>query len=177
MLDPVAEEFLGNIATKNITSVSCVAKNKDKEFKDNETFIQGLEKLALAMQGQKYTAIVLAKSADSVQLEETRQAYEMIYTQLSPFANMQMSYGTNTALNISDAFSHGTSIGSSHSVNSSIQKGTSHSKGTSENHSTTKTDTLGALAKSIGTAALGVASLVAAPLTGGASVAVAGAML
>ncbi|MSR92014.1 ATP-binding protein [Inconstantimicrobium porci] len=176
LLDPVAEEFLGNIATKNITSVSCVAKNKDKEFKDNETFIQGLEKLALAMQGQKYTAIVLAKSADSAQLEETRQAYEMIYTQLSPFANMQMSYGRNTALNISDAFSHGTSIGSSHSVNSSIQKGKSNSKGTSKNHSTTKSDTLGALAKSIGTAALGVASLVTAPLEGVASVAVAGAI-
>ena len=61
LLDPVAEEFLGNVSTKNIASVSCVAKNKDEEFKDNETFIQGLEKMALAMQGQKYTAIVLAK--------------------------------------------------------------------------------------------------------------------
>ena len=176
LLDPVAEKFLGNIATKNITSVSCVAKNKDEEFKDNETFIQGLEKLALAMQKQEYTAIVLAKSTPIEQLEETRQAYEMIYTQLSPFANMQMSYGTNTALSISDAFSHGTTIGTSYSVNTSTQKGSSFSKGTSKSHSTTKTNTLGALAKSIGSAALGVASLVAAPLTGGASVAVAGAI-
>lgn len=62
LLDPQAEAFLANIPTKNIASVSCVANNKDEDFKDNETFIQGLEKLALAMQGQKYTAIVLAKA-------------------------------------------------------------------------------------------------------------------
>ena len=86
LLDPQAEAFLANIPTKNIASVSCVANNKDEDFKDNETFIQGLEKLALAMQGQKYTAIVLAKSTSSEQLNEIRRAYETIYTQLSPFA-------------------------------------------------------------------------------------------
>ncbi len=176
LLDPEAEIFLSNIPSKNIASVSCVAKNKDESFIDNESFIQGLEKLALAMQGQKYTTIILAKSTPTEQLEETRRAYEMIYTQLSPFANMQMSYGSNTALSISDAFSHGTSFGTSHSTNESVQKGTSYSKGTSESHSTTKSDTLGTLAKSLGTAALGVASLVAAPLTGGASVAVGAAI-
>lgn len=176
LLDPAAEEFLGNIAAKNIVSVSCVARNKDEEFKDNETFIQGLEKLALAMQGQEYTAIVLAKSTPMEQLEETRQAYETVYTQLSPFANMQLSYGTNTALNISDAFSRGTTKGSSHSVNTSAQTGNSYSKGTGESHSATKTDTFSVLAKSLGTAALGAASLVTAPLTGGASIAAAGAI-
>jgi hypothetical protein len=46
--DSATEEFLGNIQSKNIAAVSCVAKNKDEEFTDNERFIQGLEKLALA---------------------------------------------------------------------------------------------------------------------------------
>ncbi|NBH13138.1 ATP-binding protein [Lachnospiraceae bacterium] len=177
MLDPEAEVFLENIVSRNIASVSCVAKNKDREFKDNETFIQGMEKLALAMQGQEYTAVILARSTPIEQLEETRRAYEMIYTQLSPFANMQMSYGSNTALNISEAFSHGTTSGSSHSVNTSVQTGTSRSTASSQSRSTTKTDSLGALAKSLGTAALGVASLVTAPLTGGASIAAAGAIM
>ena len=75
LLDPQAEAFLAEIPTKNIASVSCVANNKDEDFKDNETFIQGLEKLALAMQGQKYTAIVLAKSTPSEQIDEIRRAY------------------------------------------------------------------------------------------------------
>jgi len=137
LLDPAAESFLANIQSKNIVAVSCVAKNKDEEFKDNDRFIQGLEKLALAMQGQRYTAVVLAKSTPAEQLAETRSAYETIYTQLSPFTNMQLSYGTNTALNISNAFSSGTTAGTSHSTNSSTQTGMSYSKGTSINESVT----------------------------------------
>ena len=176
LLDPQAEGFLTDIQSKNIAAVSCVAKNKDEEFKDNEKFIQGLEKLALAMQGQRYTAIVLAKSTPKAQLGETRRAYETIYTQLSPFANMQLSYGTNTALSISDAFSKGTTSGTSHSTNTSTQMGTSYSKGTSENESLTKSDTGALIAKGLGGALLSVASIVTAPLTGGASLVAAAAI-
>ncbi len=176
LLDPVAEELISSFATKNISAVSCVAKNKDDEFKDNETFIQGLEKLAVAMQGQKYTIIVLAKSTPSNQLEETRRAYETIYTQLSPYANMQLSYGTNTAISLSDALSHGTTTGKSYSKSKSSQVGTSHQEGTSKSHSISKPDMLATAAKSLGTVALGVASLATAPLTGGASIAAAAAL-
>lgn len=171
MLDPEAESFLSNISSKNVAAVSCVAKNKDDEFKNNESFIQGLEKLAIAMQGQKYTAIVLAKSAPSKQLEETRRAYETIYTQLSPYANMQLSYGTNTAISVSDALSHGTATGTSYSENSSVQKGESHTSGTSESHSISKPDGLATAAKTLGSAAASVAGVALAPFTGGISLA------
>ncbi len=176
LLDPQAEVFLADFPTKNISSVSCVANNKDEDFKDNETFIQGLEKLALAMQGQKYTAIVLAKSTPPGQLEEIRRAYETIYTQLSPFANMQLSYGTNTALSISDALSHGTATGTSYTKNIGTSKGISYSEGTSETRSVSRVDTLGTLTKTVGSVALGALSVATAPLTGGASLAVAGAL-
>lgn len=177
LLDSQAEAFLADIPTKNISSVSCVANNKDEDFKDNETFIQGLEKFALAMQGQKYTAIVLAKSTPPEQLDEIRRAYETIYTQLSPFANMQLSYGTNTALSISDALSHGTTTGTSYTKNSGTSKGTSYSQGTTETESVSKADTLGTLAKTVGSVALGALSIATAPLTGGASLAVAGTLI
>ena len=175
LLDPQAEAFLADIPTQNISSVSCVANNKDEDFKDNETFIQGLEKLSLAMQGQKYTAIILAKSTPSEQLDEIRRAYETIYTHLSPFANMQLSYGTNTALSISDALSRGTTTGTSYTKNIGTSKGTSYSKGTAETESVSKANTLGTFAKTIGSVALGALSM-AAPLTGGASLIAAGAL-
>ena len=176
LLDSQAEAFLSEIPSKNISCVSCVANNKDEDFKNNETFIQGLEKLALAMQGQKYTAIVLAKSTPAEQLAEIRKAYETIYTQLSPFANMQVSYGTNTALSISDALSHGTTTGTSYTKTTGRSKGTSYSKGTSETESVSKADTWGTLAKTVGSVALGALSVAAAPLTGGASLLAAGAI-
>lgn len=174
LLDPQAEEFLAEIPTKNIACVSCVANNKDEDFKDNETFIQGLEKLALAMQGQRYTAIVLAKSTPADQLDEIRRAYETIYTQLSPFANMQLSYGANMALSISDALSHGTTTGTSYTKNTGVTKGTSYSKGYEKNESVSKEDTL---AKTVGSVALGALSVATAPLTGGASLVAAGTIM
>jgi DNA helicase HerA-like ATPase len=177
LLDPAAEDFLGNIQSKNVAVVSCVAKNKDEEFTDNERFIQGLEKLALAMQGQRYTAIVLAKSTPAWQLAETRRAYEMIYTQLSPFANMQLSYGTNEALNVSNAFSRGKTTGSSHTTSKSTQTGSSHTEGISTDETVTKVDAKAAIAKGVGSALLGIASIVTAPLTGGASLVAAGAIM
>ncbi|GLC80950.1 ATP-binding protein [Lacrimispora brassicae] len=177
LLDSQAQSFLSEIPSKNIASVSCVANNKDEDFKDNETFIQGLEKLALAMQGQRYTAIVLAKSTSANQLDEIRRAYETIYTQLSPFANMQLSYATNTALSISDALSHGTTTGTSYSKNTSVTTGTSYSTGFSVNESSSKADTLGTLTKTVGSVALGALGLITAPLTGGASIAAAGTIV
>lgn len=177
LLDPQAESFLAEIPTQNIASVSCVANNKDDDFKDNENFIQGLEKLALAMQGQKYTAIVLAKNTPPEQLNEIRQAYETIYTQLSPFANMQLSYGTNTALSISNALSHGTTTGTSYAKNTSTSTGTGYSKGTTASKSVSKANMLGTLSKTVGSVALGALSVLTAPLTGGASILVAGGIM
>lgn len=174
LLEQQAKALLNEIPSKNISSVSCVANNKDDDFNDNETFIQGLEKLALAMQGQKYTAVVLAKSTPAEQLDEIRKAYETLYTQLSPYANMQVSYGKNTALSISDALSHGTTTGTSYTKNTGISKGTSDTHGYTKAKSVSKADALGALAKTVGTVALGALSVATAPLTGGASIAAAG---
>ncbi|WP_281884882.1 ATP-binding protein [Paenibacillus sp. YYML68] len=177
LLDSAAEDFLAGIQSGNIASVSCVANNKDAEFTDNDRFIQGLDKLVLAMQGQRYTAVVLAKSTPTAQLAETRRAYENMYTQLSPFANMQLSYGTNTAMNVSNAFSQGTTTGTSHSTNRSTQTGTSRSTSLTINESETKTDTATMVIKGAGAALLGAASIVTAPLTGGASLVAAGAIM
>lgn len=177
LLDSAAEDFLASMPSRNIASVSCVANNKDEEFTDNERFIQGLDKLVLAMQGQRYTAVVLAKSTSAAQLAEIRRAYESIYTQLSPFANMQLSYGTSTALNVSNALSQGTTMGTSHSTNCSTQTGTNRSTSSAINESETKNDTATMVAKGVGTALLGTASLVTAPLTGGASLVAAGAVM
>lgn len=177
LLDPQAQAFLAEISAKNIACVSCVANNKDEDFKDNETFIQGLEKLALAMQGQRYTVIVLAKSTPADQLDEIRHAYETIYTQLSPFANMQLSYGSNLALSVSDALSHGTTSGTSYTKNTGVTRGTSYSKVQTTSESVSKVDTLGTLAKTVGSAVLGTLSVVTAPLTGGASLVAAGGIM
>lgn len=109
----------------SIATVSCVANNKNKEFINNDEYLQGLEKLALAMQGNKYTAVIIANSTTREQLNFVRQGYENIYTQLSPFANVNVSYGKNT----------------SETATRSETTGTSESNSTSNTRTYTSTDT------------------------------------
>ena len=54
------EEILDRIKVESISSVSCVANNKAHESTSNQSFVQGLEKLVLSMQGEKYTGILIA---------------------------------------------------------------------------------------------------------------------
>ncbi len=176
LLDSDAESLISGFSKKNVTAVSCVANGKKNDISDNKAFVQGLEKLTLAMQGQKYTAIILAKSTPVEQLEEIKHAYETIYTQLSPFANMQVSYGTNTAISISDSFSHGVTTGTNYSKSKSYQHGSSYTHSDSKSYSESKTDTISSAVKFIGGAALSAAAIATAPLTGGASLAAAGAI-
>lgn len=174
--DKDAEKIFNNIGHKNIASVTCVAKNKDEDFNNNEYFIQGLEKFALAMQGQSYTSVILAKSSSMEQINELKHSYETIYSQLSPFAEIQLSYGSNKALNISNAFSNSSSFGTNKTKSYSKQKSSGITKGTSETLSETKQDMKSSVAKKLGIETLKLASLAAAPLTGGASLAVAAAI-
>lgn len=122
------EELLTSIDSSSLSAVSCVANNKNKEFIDNDEYLQGLEKLALAMQGSRYTAIIVANSTSQQQLNIVRQGYEAIYTQLSPFANSVVSYGTNIAKTQTDTETTGENESNAHGVN------TMHT----ENNNTTK---------------------------------------
>ena len=119
------EDLLQSIETGTISAVSCVANNKNREFIANDEYLQGLEKLALAMQGSKYTAIIIANSTSQSELNSIREKYEQIYTQLSPYANTMVSYGANSSTTSSEAKTESTQF--SESV------GTTHTKG--ENYS------------------------------------------
>lgn len=173
LLENRAKEVLGGIKAASIASVSCVANNKDREFTSNQHFLQGLEKMAIAMQGQKYTAVVIANGTASEQLSETRRGYETVYTQLSPFAHMQISYGSSQALSISNAFSRGSSAGTSHSTSKSSTDSTSASESNSTSHSASVESGSTKMLKG-SAAAIGLVGAALAPFTGGVSLAVGG---
>lgn len=165
----IVEKIKGN----SISSVSCVANSKEEHLKDNEEFVQGLEKLIFSMQGQKYTGIIIANTTSQTQLRELRKGYESIYTQLSPFAAMQINYGQNSAESENKSEADGTSdtntetISRSHTVGKTQTNAVSHTQGTSQENTTSKVIKGLASASSLLGAAL-------APVTGGASLALGG---
>ena len=80
---------------------SCVGipsvKSKDQD-RSNSGYIQGIEKLALAMRGKEYTAVVLAKNQTAEDIQNIRVGYEMLYTQLSSQASQQLAYSNSESM-------------------------------------------------------------------------------
>lgn len=167
------ESILDRIKAKSISAVSCVANNKAHEQTSNQSFVQGLEKLVLSMQGEKYTGIIIANGTSQAQLRELRKGYENVYTQLSAFATTQVNYTSNNSFNYSVAETNGNSHAKTHTDNRSETQTENKTQGSSTSHSISKESVAGKTIKGVASAAslLGAAL---APVTGGASLVVGG---
>ena len=97
-------------------------RNSKGEY-TNANFIQGIEKFATAMQGHRYTAIILATNTSAQEIVNIRQGYENIYTELSAMATQQLAYSTNESM--ANALSR--TKGNSYTYTESETNGTSKS--------------------------------------------------
>lgn len=160
--------LLHRINAHSISAVSCVANTRDSNIRDNKSFVQGLEKLVLSMQGKPYTGIIIASGTTQEQLNQIRQNYENIYTQLSPFAKTQISYNSNSSMNISESSTIGKSISTSITNSYSHTESTSKAVSSSDTEGTTRP---GAASKAVAglSAAASVLGVALAVPTGGAS--------
>lgn len=112
-----------------ISSCSCIPAYKDADGTyTNQTFVQGIEKLALAMKGKRYTAVILASNVAGEALSSVRMGYEQLYTQMSTVATQQIAYSTTESL--ANAFSR--SSGYSDGVTDSHSEGKSHADSVNE---------------------------------------------
>ena len=89
---------------QNITSVSVVGDSKANKEQSNEHFVQGLEKLALAMQGRQYVGVIIAENRSSQDIQNLRKGYQNTYTQLSSLQRVQFSVNDSTSSSRSKSF-------------------------------------------------------------------------
>lgn len=132
------KDLLKNIDSQSVASVSCVANNKNKDFIDNNKYLQGLEKLALAMQGEKYSAIIIANPLSQNELTNVRKSYEDIYTNIAPLANVVLNYGKNSSMTNTFSTSKGITQGSSQSVSTTVTENESSTVSNSTSESVSK---------------------------------------
>lgn len=88
----------------NVASVSVVGSNKYPKDQSNEQFVQGLEKLALAMEGRQYIGIIVAESQTSQKIQELRRDYQDLYTQLSSLQKVQFTQNESESSSWSKSF-------------------------------------------------------------------------
>lgn len=104
-----------------ISSVTTVAglRFDEQSETDNRHFVQGLEKLVDAMNGE-YTLLVIADPVDSQNLSQSRLALENLYSQLMMYSEASYSFAENEALALNRAVSEGVTRSVSESLGSSV---------------------------------------------------------
>ena len=133
------EQVLRRISNaSSLSSYVGIPAFKDEDGKyDNKNYVQGTEKLAQAMQGKRYTAIILASNLTTDVVTEIRNGYETIYSQLSPMATRQLAYSTNESL--ANAINRSKGVTQGKTKTQTI--GESHTNGTSNSHSKSDSET------------------------------------
>ena len=79
----------------NVASVSVIGNNKTQEDKQTSKFVQGIEKLALAMSGKQYTGMIIAQNQLPADIQLLRKNYQDLYTKLSPLQSVQINDSTS----------------------------------------------------------------------------------
>lgn len=131
------QEVLLKTISEATSISSCVGvpsfKDEDGTY-NNSNYVQGIEKLATAMQGRRYTAIVLANNITPDSIAEIRSEYENLYTQLSVISTQQLTYSTNESLANALSRAKGYTDGQSynHNITDTQTDGTSNSTSTNK---------------------------------------------
>lgn len=119
----------GSISTsRTVRSLSMIpSRREDERQHDKEYSAQGYEKFIDAMNGHRYTLIVLSQRVSPDAMEECLEGLESLYTSLSPYAKETVSYGENDSDTVNYSISS--------NINSSISRSISRSFGSSHTSS------------------------------------------
>ncbi len=123
LLKEIVDGKLGR-SSKNVASATIIPSMRDE---DKDKFVQGIEKFVDTMQGEEYSAIIIASPVSKKELCQRKGGYEEIYSALSPLQKTTFAYGKNTSRAVANGISENFSI--------SINKGISDSTGTNKSMS------------------------------------------
>lgn len=114
------EDGVGNLTCLNVIPA----------IRNEEDFVQGMEKFIDTMRGEEYVCMLLATSIHDSECEERLRGYEQLYTTLYPLSNLSLSHGTSEGTTFTEGYTRSIST----SVSDSI------AKTTGKNVSTTSTN-------------------------------------
>ncbi len=127
--------MIGGMSTsRTVRSLSMIpSRREDERQHDKEFSAQGYEKFVDAMNGHRYTLVVLSQCVSPDAMDECLEGLEALYTSLSPYAKETATYGENDSDSINYSISNNINSSISRSVSKSF--GTSHTSSVSEGRS------------------------------------------
>ncbi len=133
------QDNINKLQFKNpaISSVSAIASLRDDKKED---FVQGIERLINATSSiPQFRAYFVADSVDDVETNGMINAFNQLYSSLSPAETLQMTFNESETKGISESFTENFS----ESIGESISKTVTHTDGYSENDTESDTETDG----------------------------------
>ncbi|WP_180381713.1 ATP-binding protein [Campylobacter lanienae] len=127
---PKVEELLISLSNSStVASVSDIAALQSEEENKDRVFIQGIEKLIDAMNGDEYTMLLIADPVSQNDLKMAKLALESQYSQLVPFSEVQITLGENASVAAGETLTKSYTKTLSEGVTNTI----THTSGTSKN--------------------------------------------
>lgn len=121
-----------------VSSLTSIPSLKDGNVK-NDQYVQGIEKFVDAMQGEEYSVLIISDPVSGGQIEQMKQGYEELYSEIAPLSEYSLTLGENKGINISDSEMKGYTD----TIGRSVSKTQSFTKGTSITKSESTTNTFG----------------------------------
>ena len=112
-----------------VTGVAGLRAEKSSEQK----FIQGLERVIDAMQGEKYTLMIIADPISSNNLLDLQRNYENLYSAIKPFEAADLTFGENESKSVTQSYSQSISISTTNTLNITNTTSVSNSKTSGSN--------------------------------------------
>lgn len=118
-----------------ITGIAGLRAEKSAEYR----FIQGIERVADAMQGEQYTLMIVADPISNNNLLNLQRNYENLYSAIKPFETTDLTFGENESKSVTQSYSQSIS----EAINTSIANTLSTTDTTSVSNSETSGGNLG----------------------------------
>ncbi len=142
-----AADMLTQITSADEENLNMTCLNVIPAVRNEDDFIQGVEKFVDTMKGEEYVCMLIASSVVASSCEERLRGYEQLYTTLYPLSNMTLSQGTTKGKTITEGYTSSISKSVTDSIAKTVGRhsSTSHSfgfhaglfgMGTNTNHGT-----------------------------------------
>ena len=132
------ERILPENGDNAVTSLTSLPSLKN-EVTQNYQYVQGIEKFVDAMQGEKYSILIVSDPVSGGQIENMKQGYEELYSEIAPLSEYNLTLTENEGINLSNSEMEGYTD----TIGRSVSKTQSFTKGTSLTKSESTTNTFG----------------------------------
>lgn len=134
-LQDCMERIFGEEDKKVISVVSGIPGYRNKDNNENKKYVQGIERVIDSMTGKSFALITISTPVDDARIANIRDGYENLYSQLSPFAEAQLSYNESDSKMVSETITDGITKTIGNSLTSTVTNSDSTTKGKNESES------------------------------------------